>query len=204
MLFASRSHRPEPAMSAAHTVPHTRILAGLVLGAALGCGARALVEEGTIPAGAIEAVVKYVTRPVGQVFMNLLFMAIIPLVFASLAVGVTRLGGGANVGRVGAKTLAYFLITTACAAAIGLTLVNAVRPGDRIPPEQQKQLLGKYAEDAKGKLEKKDDFGIDTFVNVVPRNPLEAFAKKDMLAVIFTALVVGIALTRIDPDKARL
>ena len=191
-------------MSAAHTVPHTRILLGLVLGAALGCTANALVANGTIPGGPVEAAVTYVTRPVGDVFLNLLFMAIIPLVFASLAVGVTRLGGGANVGRVGTKTLAYFLVTTACAAAIGLTLVNAVRPGDRLPEEQKRQLLARYEGDAGKKLEKKDDFGIQTFVNIVPRNPLEAFARKDMLAVIFTALVVGIALTRIDPDKARL
>ena len=92
--------------------------------AALGCGAKALVESGTIPAAPVETVVKYVTRPVGQVFLNLLFMAIIPLVFASLAVGVTRLGGGSHVGRVGARTLAYFLVTTACAAAVSHSLVG--------------------------------------------------------------------------------
>src|SRR5437868_7055534 len=136
-------------MSAAHTVPHTRILAGLVLGAVLGCSAKALVESGAIPAAPVEAVVKYVTRPVGQVFLNLLFMAIIPLVFASLAVGVTRLGGGSHVGRVGARTLAYFLVTTACAAAIGLTLVNAIRPGDRIPPQQKDELQAAHAAEAR-------------------------------------------------------
>jgi DAACS family dicarboxylate/amino acid:cation (Na+ or H+) symporter len=210
-------------MSAAHTVPHTRILAGLVLGAVLGCLVNGLTAPppmppenalaavtgapaAAVPLGPPEWVgwlVRNITRPVGDVFLNLLFMAIIPLVFASLAVGVTRLGGGSHVGRVGVKTLVYFLITTACAAAIGLTLVNAVRPGDRVPPEQKQQLLGKYAEQA-GEAEKKASFGVNTFVNIVPRNPLEAFAKKDMLAVIFTALIVGIALTRIDPDKARL
>ncbi len=186
----------------AHTVPHTRILLGLVLGAALGCGAKALVDEAAIPAAPVAWVVRNVTRPVGDVFLNLLFMAVIPLVFASLVVGVTRLGGGANVGRVGLKTLAYFLVTTACAAAIGLSLVNAVRPGDRVPPDQKAKLLAQYAEQA-GEAEKKADFGVQTFVNIVPRNPLEAFAKKDMLAVIFTALVAGIALTRINPANAR-
>src|SRR5213075_2307455 len=101
----------------------------------LGCTVNALKTEGVIDGDIVAAVIKYGTRPVGDVFLNLLFMAIIPLVFASLAVGVTRLGGTANVGRVGAKTLAYFLVTTACAAAIGLTLVNAIRPGDRLPAE---------------------------------------------------------------------
>ena len=144
-----------------------------------------------------------ITRPIGDVFLNLLFMAIIPLVFASLAVGVTRLGGTANLGRVGLKTISYFLVTTACAAAIGLTLVNAIRPGDQLPAEQKEKLLAKYSGEAGKKLEKKDDFGIYTFVNIIPRNPLDAFVKKDMLAVIFSALIVGIALTRIEPGTAR-
>jgi DAACS family dicarboxylate/amino acid:cation (Na+ or H+) symporter len=190
-------------MSAAHTVPHTRILLGLVGGAVVGCLANAFVQKGTIRADAIENIITYVTRPIGDIFLNLLFMAVIPLVFASLAVGVTRLGGTANVGRVGLKTVAYFLITTACAAVIGLTLVNAIRPGDQLPAEQKEKLLAKYASEAGKKLEKKDEFGINTFVNIIPRNPLEALVKKDMLAVIFSALVVGIALTRIEPDKAR-
>lgn len=189
-------------MSAAHTVPHTRILAGLVGGAVVGCTLNALVQNGTIPADAVDWVLKYLVRPVGQVFLNLLFMAIIPLVFASLAVGVTRLGGTANVGRVGLKTITYFLVTTACAAAIGLTLVNAIRPGDQLPDQQKEELRTKYAGEPGKKADEPEKFGINTFVNIVPRNPLEALLKKDMLAVIFTALVVGIALTRIDRDKA--
>jgi DAACS family dicarboxylate/amino acid:cation (Na+ or H+) symporter len=217
-------------MSAAHTVPHTRILAGLVLGAVVGCAANALTQPPPgppreaaaavmggpavattalppvsewVPRERVMWVVNNLARPVGDVFLNLLFMAIIPLVFASLAVGVTKLGGTANIGRVGTKTLAYFLITTACAAAIGLTLVNAVQPGHRLPPEQRAQLEAKYATEAGRKVEQRAEFGVQTFVNVVPRNPLDAFLHKDMLAVIFTALVVGIALTRIDPEKAK-
>ena len=194
-------------MSAVHTVPHTRILAGLVLGAVLGCTVNALKTEGVIEGTIVAAIIKYGTKPVGDIFLNLLFMAIIPLVFASLAVGVTRLGGGQNVGRVGLKTITYFLVTTACAAAIGLTLVNAIRPGDQIPDEKKKELLAEYAKEADKKLEKKEGdegFGINTFVNIVPRKPLEAFVKQDMLAIIFTALIVGIAITRMQSDRAKL
>jgi len=190
-------------MSSAHSVPHTRILIGLVAGAAVGCLVKVLVDEGHIPGDTVEWVLKYLVRPVGQVFLNLLFMAIIPLVFASLAIGVTKLGGTANVGRVGFKTVTYFLVTTACAAAIGLTLVNAIRPGDQLPQQQRDELRDKYADKASEKLDKKNAFGVETFVNIVPRNPLEAFIQKDMLAVIFTALVVGIALTRMETGKAK-
>lgn len=189
-------------MAAGPAVPHTRILAGLVLGAAVGCAVNALVQNGTVPGHALDQVVKNVTKPVGDVFLNLLFLPIIPLVFASLALGVTRLGGTASVGRVGAKTLAYFLVTTACAAAIGLTLVNAVRPGDQLPAQQREEMKAKFR--AEGKDEKKPPpFGIDTLVNVVPRNPLKALVEKDMLAVICAALFVGFALTKIDAPHAR-
>ena len=152
----------------------------------------------------VDCVVRYVTRPVGQIFLNLLFMPIIPLVFASLALGVTKLGGTANVGRVGLKTISYFLVTTAFAAVIGLTLVNAIQPGKQLPQEQQQKLLTKYADEAGKKLEQKDKLGIDTFVNIVPKNPLEAFAKMDMLAVIFTSLIVGIAVSRMEKDRAKV
>jgi DAACS family dicarboxylate/amino acid:cation (Na+ or H+) symporter len=193
-------------MSAAQTVPQSRILIGLVGGAVIGCAINALKAEGIIDGSLIATVIKYITKPVGDIFLNLLFMAIIPLVFASLAVGVTRLGGGQNVGRVGFKTITYFLVTTAFAAAIGLTLVNVISPGNQIPPEKKQELLAEYQKEADKKLDKKDGddgFGISTLVNIVPRNPLDAFVKKDMLAVIFTALIVGIALTRMQHDRAK-
>src|SRR5262249_44476285 len=155
---------PSRTMSTAHTVPHTRILLGLVGGAIVGCVVNALTQPPPLPpdnalaaiAGAptvaaplrqdpwVGWVVRNITRPVGDIFLNLLFMAIIPLVFASLAVGVTKHGGTANVGRVGFKTITYFLVTTACAAVIGLSLVNTIRPGDRVPPEQKEKLLTRY------------------------------------------------------------
>jgi DAACS family dicarboxylate/amino acid:cation (Na+ or H+) symporter len=183
---------------------HTRILAGLLLGAAVGVTVNYLSEGHPDAVKVVQAVVANVTKPIGDIFINLLFLAIIPLVFASLVVGVTKLGGAANVGRVGAKTLLYFLITTAIAAAIGLSAVNLIRPGDRLPAEQKDQLMAYYQKEAGEKLEKKPEFGVQTVVNIVPRNPLKAAVDKDMLAVIFTALLVGVALTRIDPEKSRL
>ena len=148
--------------------------------------------------------VKYVTKPVGDIFLNLLFLAIVPLVFASLALGVTRLGSSANVGRVGAKTFTYFLITTSFAAVIGLTLVNAIQPG-QYARNQKDGLMAQFGEEATGKLNeaKKKEFGVQTFVNIIPANPFKAFVEKDMLAIIFTGLLVGFALTRIDPHPAR-
>ena len=181
---------------------HSRILLALVGGAAVGSAVNFGVGNGWLDHAAVEKFVKYVSKPIGDLFLNLLFLAIVPLVFASLALGVTRLGG-AGLGRIGAKTLAYCMITTACAGVIGLALVNAIRPGESISQELQTRLMAKYSEEKAKADREPTKFGIDTLVNVVPKNPLKAFAEKEMLAVIFTALLVGAALTSIDPAKAR-
>ena len=190
-------------MSSPAGVSHTRVLVGLAAGAAAGCLANYLCGDDAGLKERLAWVVRNVSKPVGDIFLNLLFMAIVPLVFASLAVGVTRLGGGAGVGRVGLRTVAYFVVTTACAATIGLTLVNVVRPGDQLRPEKRDELMAYYGLEAKAKTAGAA-FGVETLTNVVPKNPLKSFAEKDMLAIIFTAFVVGVALTRIDPEKARL
>ncbi|HEY1191340.1 MAG TPA: dicarboxylate/amino acid:cation symporter [Gemmata sp.] len=190
-------------MSAAHPVSHTRILIGLVGGAALGCLANALVGQGVLPAAPVDWVVKNLARPAGAIFLNLLFLAILPLVFASLALGVTRLGGTGNVGRIGLKTIAYFLITTGFAAVIGLTLVNAIEPGS-YARDLRDGLMAEYGKEAEEKLAtaKKKEFGVQTFVNIIPANPFVAFVEKDMLAIVFTGLLVGFALTRIEAHRA--
>ena len=192
-------------MASVHAVSHRSILLGLVLGAAAGCTLNALVENGLVPRPTVEWVVANITRPVGTVFLNLIFLAIIPLVFASLAVGVTRLGGTGNIGRVGGRMFAYVVLTTACAGAIGLTLVNTVRPGHFVPEVQRDRLLAEYEKEASERLAagKKKEFGVSTFVNIVPANPFLALVDRDMLAIIFTALLVGVALTRIDASKAK-
>ena len=181
-------------------LPHWQLLIGLFLGALVGSLVNAFTDPSD-PNSWVAWTVRNVTKPIGDVFMNLLFLSIIPLVFSSLVVGVTRLGGSANLGRIGFKTMAYFIITTAIAAIIGLTMVNIIQPGKQLPPEQQIKLTQKYGTEA-GEKSKAPPFGVETFVNAVPKNPLEAFTKKDMLAVIFTSILVGIALTQIDKDKA--
>ena len=153
------------------SVPHTRILAGLVLGAVVGCAVNAFTAPPPLPPGnglaagigaaavalppgppaEVVWIVKNVTKPVGDIFLNLLFFAIVPLVFASLALGVTRLGGTANVGRIGAKTLGYFIVTTAFAAVIGITLVNAIQPG-QYARDQKDGLMAQFGAEADKKL----------------------------------------------------
>jgi DAACS family dicarboxylate/amino acid:cation (Na+ or H+) symporter len=182
---------------------HTRILLGLVFGAAAGVGVNSLVPPEWRAAYIDDGAIRYVFQPIGQIFLNLLILTVIPLVFASLSTGVARLGGGESLGRVGLKTFGYFLITTIFAAVIGLTLTHLIRPGEGLPAETRDSLLEAYRGKAQ-EMETKSDFGIDTFVKIVPRNPLKAAVDFEMLSVIFVALLVGIGLTRINRDRSRL
>lgn len=185
-------------------VPHTRILLGLFLGAAAGSLVNVLfVPDPKAPPEWLAWLLRNVTEPGGKVFLNLLMMTVVPLVFCSLAVGVAQLGGLGSLGRVGAKTFAYFLATTAFAAVIGLGLVNAVQPGKGLPEETVAQMKASFAGQAAEKA-KPAAFGVETFVAVVPRNPIDAAARMDMLAVIFFALLVGVGIGTLEPDKAEL
>ena len=179
---------------------HTKIVLGLVLGAGSGIAANTLAPG----AGWVRWIGDNVAGPVGQIFLRMLLMTVIPLVFASITLGVAQLGDIRKVGRVGARTIAYFLLSTALSAVLGLTLVNLVRPGEGLAPAVREQLMATYRSQAEGlQAAGSTRFGIETFVNIVPRNPIQAAAGMDMLGVIFFALVFGAALTLIREEKAR-
>ncbi len=181
---------------------HTKILTGLGLGAALGILANALLG-GKHPA--VEWINHLVAGPAGQVFLRMLFMIVMPLVFASIALGVAGLGDLRKVGRVGGKAVGYFLATTFLAAATGIIFVAALRPGDYIEPGVKAELMATYAGAASDKLAaaKGETFGVSTFVNIVTRNPVKSAAEGDMLGVIFFGIVFGAALTMIPREKAK-
>ena len=151
----------------------------------------------------VDLVIRYVMRPVGEVFLRLLFLTVIPLVFASLALGVAQLGGQGNLGRIGLKTFTFFVLTMTIAVSIGLLLVNTVQPGVGLPAETSERLLREYGGEAARRTGQPTGFGIDTFINIVPRNPLAAMVQMDMLAVIFFALLIGVGLTQIPQEQAR-
>ena len=181
---------------------HTKVLLGLVIGALLGVTVNVLLG-GDHPT--VQALNKYVAGPIGQIFLRMLFMIVVPLVFASIALGVAGLGDLRRVGRVGGKAIAYFLITTAMAAALGLVAVNVFQPGNQLPEAVRTELLATYATDASAKVEAAatSNFGIETVVNIVPRNPLKAAVDLDLLGLIFFAFIFGAALTMIAADRAR-
>lgn len=180
---------------------HTKIFLGLVGGAVAGIGVNGFL--GHRPE--VEWVVRTVTEPVGQIFLRMLIMVVVPLVFASLALGVAGLGDLRKLGRIGAKTLLYFLLVTTLAVTIGLILVNVIRPGEGLPEEVKARLLETYRGQTAQTLEQAGQtrFGVQTLVDIVPRNPIAAAVQGDMLGIIFFALMFGVALTFLPASRAQ-
>jgi DAACS family dicarboxylate/amino acid:cation (Na+ or H+) symporter len=178
---------------------HNKIILGLVLGAAAGVTLNRALPD----AAWVRWFADNIATPVGQVFLRMLIMTVVPLVFASITLGVAGIGDIRKVGRVGAKAIGYFLISTALSATIGLILVNLVQPGAGMDPTVRQQLYDTYQGQAQGlQAGGAKSFGIGMFVEMVPRNPVRAAADMDMLAIIFFSIVFGAALTLIPRERA--
>jgi Na+/H+-dicarboxylate symporter len=146
-----------------------------------------------------------VMQPVGELFMRLIKMVIVPLVFASLLVGVASLGDIRKLGRLGGKTLGLYLCTTATAVTIGLTMAHVIQPGNFVGDADKAELVKQFEGDAGKKADNAAEAPstIDNILNIIPENPVESLSSGDMLQVIFFALLFGIALTLLKEERSR-
>jgi proton glutamate symport protein len=142
-------------------------------------------------------------RPIGTVFIRLIMMIVVPLVVASLIIGTAALGDLRKLGRIGGKTVAFYLITTALAVIIGLALSNIVRPGGRISEATRDELVARYAADAQGAvtLAAEKPSVVETIVNMVPTNVFAAAANMELLPLIIFSIIFGAAITLIQPVR---
>jgi DAACS family dicarboxylate/amino acid:cation (Na+ or H+) symporter len=186
---------------------HTRILFGLVGGAAFGGGLNAALGDEAAP---LLWVTNHVTEPVGQLFLRLLLMLVVPLVFTSLTLGVAGIGDIRRVGRVGVKCLIYTAVISAISVGIGLGLSNLVRPGERMNPEVSQRLQERYGKEAEAKVtsasastDPSETPLMKVVRTIVPTNVVQSVSKDppDMLGLMFFSLFFGITLTLIG-DKA--
>ena len=170
---------------------HTKILIGLLVG---------------IPAGLILGPRAAVIKPIGDIFIRLIWMIVVPLVFASIFVGTASLGDLRKLGRIGAKTIMYYFVTTAIAITIGLLIANIAKPGAGLNPEVKAQLLESYKGEATKDLSlaKQAPRVIDVLTGIVPKNPVGSLAAGDMLQIIFFALMLGVAATMVPGGKGKI
>ncbi|MDQ3388958.1 MAG: dicarboxylate/amino acid:cation symporter [Gemmatimonadota bacterium] len=179
---------------------YTKIFIGLVLGAIVGAAANALDfaaagwwTDHTLP----------FLEFVGRLFIRLITMIVIPLVVASLLIGVASLGDIRKLGRIGGKTLAYYLFTTAIAISIGLILALLVKPGSRIAPATRDALAAEFAGAAAAPLSAaaENPGTLDLLLGLVPDNAIAAAAEGRLLPLILFVLIFGAAVSLLAPVR---
>ncbi|NJC42335.1 DAACS family dicarboxylate/amino acid:cation (Na+ or H+) symporter [Brevundimonas alba] len=137
-----------------------------------------------------------IIQAAGQIFLRLLFMLVLPLLFAALAVGVAEMGDLKSLGRVGLKTLAFTILVSAIAVGIGLGMVNLFQPGAGVDRELAAQLLAQGAEGASaivGNAPKSIEAG-KFFLDMIPSNVVTAASENQILPVMIFALIFGIGM----------
>ena len=179
---------------------HWQILLGMVLGVLGGLlmtqfeGGKELVQDWI--------------KPFGKIFINALKLIAVPLILASLIKGVSDLKDISKLSKMGGRTIGIYLITTVVAVSIGLVLVNVIKPGNSISEETRQELVQNYSGDTvkyKAEAAKQQDSGpLQALVDIVPENIFGAASEnKNMLQVIFFALIFGIGLILIPEEKAK-
>jgi len=150
-----------------------------------------------------------VATPIGKIFLNLIFMIVVPLLFSALVLGVAEIGQARNFGRIGLASLGLTVLLSGIAVVIGLVLVNAVKPGEGISPEMRVRLEQTYGkrEAAEASVEKaKSAKGFaDSILEIVPDNPMKSAVEAlqgGLLPFMFFALIFGLALASIEPERA--
>lgn len=164
-----------------------KILLGMGLGIVVG-----LLLNLAIP-GAFEATSKYVLYPLGKIFVNLIKMLVIPIVVVSLILGTAGISDPKKLGRIGIKTISFFLITTAIAIILALGMGIIFQPGS-----------GDFQLDGAAFEEKEAPPVVDTLLNIIPTNPIRAMVEESMLQIIVFSIFIGFGLARLGDKVAGL
>jgi aerobic C4-dicarboxylate transport protein len=130
-------------------------------------------------------------KPLGDVFLRMIKMVIGPIVFLTVVTGISGIGDMKKVGSLGLRTIAYFEIVTTAALAFGLLVVNIVKPGSGLAPPVP---TGAQQTTARIVAQTKQHSVLESIINIVPDNVIDAFAKLDVLQILFFAVLFGAAL----------
>ncbi|WP_121641148.1 dicarboxylate/amino acid:cation symporter [Virgibacillus sp. Bac330] len=155
-----------------------KILLALLLGIFAGIGLT------FAPAELFTPIDTYVLNPVGEIFLNLIMMIVVPIVFVSIVLGTVGLGDPSKLGRIGVQTISFYLVTTAIALVIGLGVGLVLEPGEG----------GNFSIDDASYEDQAAPPIMDTLVQIIPENPVEALSTGNMLQIIAVAIFVGVAL----------
>jgi DAACS family dicarboxylate/amino acid:cation (Na+ or H+) symporter len=172
---------------------HTKLLLALVAGFVAGALVRTLG-----PSPAVDFLGNEILRPIGAIFLRLIFMTVVPMVFAALVIGVYELGREHGLGGVAGRTVAYTLVLSGLSVGIGVLLVNAVRPGAGLSAQFGSDTSGAAVKTLETNAAAAKPLS-DVLIELIPRNPLDSAVRAldgEMLPLMVFALIFGYALSR--------
>lgn len=174
-----------------------------------------ILQQCNLSAETLALVTSWV-KPVGDIFLRMIFMMVIPLILSALTLGIAELGDLKKIGRLGIKMLLYTVIVSSISVAIGVGSVTVFQPGKNLSGSDRAFLIEKYASQSDNILKnvgiaKERTIG-EIITTIVPKNPIEdmtyAFNPEyrggGLLSVMFFALVLGIALSAVDREKTKV
>jgi DAACS family dicarboxylate/amino acid:cation (Na+ or H+) symporter len=183
-----------------HSRRSTWILIGLVVGAVAG-----VVAKAWFGGPALDGAVSNVIKPVGTIFLRLIFMVVVPLVVSAIVLGVVELGDVRRLGRVGLRCLGMTLLLSGASVVVGLGAVNLFQPGHRIDPAVRERLVAQYTGQAGEKIAQAQQRKplAQTLLDLIPHNPIEEAvnsfnpdkANGGLIAVMVFSLIFGAAMT---------
>ncbi|ASS94376.1 cation:dicarboxylate symporter family transporter [Peribacillus sp. NPDC101481] len=134
-------------------------------------------------------------QPFGDIFLRMIKMIVVPIIVSSLIVAVAGVGDLKSVGKLGAKSISYFVVVTMIAIAVGLISANIIQPGVGVNMDKLEQTdISTYVDTAETK---QHESFVDTIVHIVPSNPVKAMVEGDMLAIIFFSVLFGLSIAAI-------
>ena len=179
---------------------HWKIIIGLILGLVYGVISASL--------GWSTFTTNWIA-PFGTIFISLLKLIAVPLVFASLVTGVASLSDTKKLSRIGGKTILIYLSTTIVSVFIGLLLVNSLQPGSQIPEQMKIELQETYKKNLESKTDNAEKVKkrgpLKPFIDMVPSNIVSSASNnRNMLQIVFVAILVGIGLIQIPKQKTKV
>ena len=191
---------------------HTKIFLGLFIGIVLGLLCNIFIADKQ----QIQWMVNYISYPLGQIFLRMIFMIVVPLIFTAIVLGIADFRDIKKIGRIGGKAIAFTLVISAISVMIGIIAVNIIEPGKQIAESDRTTLIQTISGSesitgiVKNAKESKDILQI--MIDIVPRNPFAEvvyafdpnYRGGGLLSLMFFALIFGIAMSMVDPKKTEV
>ena len=191
---------------------HTKILLGLFTGIVFGLLCNFLISDKE----QIQWIVKYISFPLGQIFLRMIFMIVVPLIFVAIVLGVADFRDIRKIGRIGGKAFAFTLVITTISVLIGIIAVNVFEPGRQIGEADRTTLIQTMSgsESVTGIVQNaKESKGfLQIIIDIIPRNPFAEvvyafdpnYQGGGLLSLMFFALVFGVAMSMVKPERTEV